>query len=212
MEGGYLSNAAVERSKLRLQRLPYIESVEVETTPVPGSPDLVDVDFNDQGRPAGPVQRRHRLLRVAVRAAERQLRAQQLHGHRQPRRGRDQRRPVQQGLQPLAHRSLPDDRRRFAHAVGHLAQHHPVHQRLLGLRDRDRHAGRRLRLADLGVPVGAGGPRGPALRPRHRPERQLARGRGMGAQQRQHLHRARLVRRAADLDRVLRHRSSTRSR
>jgi outer membrane protein insertion porin family len=45
MEGGYLSNAAVERSKLRLQRLPYIESVEVETTPVPGSPDLVDVEF-----------------------------------------------------------------------------------------------------------------------------------------------------------------------
>jgi outer membrane protein insertion porin family len=45
MEGGYLSNSAVERSKLRLQRLPYIEEVEVETTPVPGSADLVDVDF-----------------------------------------------------------------------------------------------------------------------------------------------------------------------
>ena len=45
MEGGYLSNAAVERSKQRLQRLPFIESVEVETTPVPGTPDLVDVDF-----------------------------------------------------------------------------------------------------------------------------------------------------------------------
>ena len=45
MEGGYLSNAAVERSKMRLQRLPYIESVEVETVPVPGTPDLVDVNF-----------------------------------------------------------------------------------------------------------------------------------------------------------------------
>jgi outer membrane protein insertion porin family len=45
MEGGYLSNAAVDRSKLRLQRLPYIEEVEVETVPVPGSPDLVDVSF-----------------------------------------------------------------------------------------------------------------------------------------------------------------------
>jgi outer membrane protein insertion porin family len=45
MEGGYLSNSAVERSKMRLQRLPYIEQVDVETTPVPGSPDLVDVDF-----------------------------------------------------------------------------------------------------------------------------------------------------------------------
>ena len=46
MEGGYLSNAAVERSKQRLQRLPYIEKVEVETKPVPGTPDLVDVDFD----------------------------------------------------------------------------------------------------------------------------------------------------------------------
>ena len=45
MEGGYLSNAAVDRSKQRLQRLPFIEKVEVETTPVPGTPDLVDVDF-----------------------------------------------------------------------------------------------------------------------------------------------------------------------
>ncbi len=45
MEGGYLSNAAIERSKQRLQRLPFIEKVDVETTPVPGTPDLVDVDF-----------------------------------------------------------------------------------------------------------------------------------------------------------------------
>jgi len=45
LEGSYLSNAAVERSKVRLQRLPFIEKVAVETTPVPGTPDLVDVDF-----------------------------------------------------------------------------------------------------------------------------------------------------------------------
>jgi outer membrane protein insertion porin family len=45
LEGAYLSNAAVERSKIRLQRLPFIEKVDVETTPVPGTPDLVDVDF-----------------------------------------------------------------------------------------------------------------------------------------------------------------------
>ena len=45
LEGAYLSNAAVERSKQRLQRLPFIEKVEVETNPVPGTPDLVDVDF-----------------------------------------------------------------------------------------------------------------------------------------------------------------------
>ena len=45
LEGAYLSNAAVERSKQRLQRLPFIQKVEAETTPVPGTPDLVDVDF-----------------------------------------------------------------------------------------------------------------------------------------------------------------------
>ena len=46
MEGSYLSNALLERSKERLQRLPYIEKVDFETTPVPGTPDLVDVDFD----------------------------------------------------------------------------------------------------------------------------------------------------------------------
>lgn len=51
-EGGYLSNSRVERSKIRLQRLPYIEKVEFETTPVPGTPDLVDVDFEiEEGLP-----------------------------------------------------------------------------------------------------------------------------------------------------------------
>jgi len=46
MEGSYLSNALLERSKERLQRLPYIEKVDFETNPVPGTPDLVDVDFD----------------------------------------------------------------------------------------------------------------------------------------------------------------------
>ncbi len=46
MEGSYLSNQLLERSKERLQRLPYIEKVDFETTPVAGTPDLVDVDFD----------------------------------------------------------------------------------------------------------------------------------------------------------------------
>ena len=46
MEGSYLSNALLERSKERLQRLPYIETVDFETNPVSGTPDLVDVDFD----------------------------------------------------------------------------------------------------------------------------------------------------------------------
>jgi outer membrane protein insertion porin family len=38
MEGSYLSNALLERSKERLQRLPYIEKVDFETNPVPERP------------------------------------------------------------------------------------------------------------------------------------------------------------------------------
>jgi outer membrane protein insertion porin family len=45
LEGAYLSNAQVERSKQRIQQLPFIEKVEFETTPVPGTNDLVDIDF-----------------------------------------------------------------------------------------------------------------------------------------------------------------------
>jgi outer membrane protein insertion porin family len=52
LEGGYLSNRLIDRSKLFMQQLPYVESVEHETTPVPGSPDLVDVDFEvEEGLP-----------------------------------------------------------------------------------------------------------------------------------------------------------------
>ncbi len=45
LEGGYLQNQQLERSRVRLQQLPYVEEAEFETVPVPGSPDLVDVDF-----------------------------------------------------------------------------------------------------------------------------------------------------------------------
>ena len=53
MEGSYLSNSLIERSKIRLQRLPFVESVEFENSPVPGSPDLVDVDFGIEYRMPG---------------------------------------------------------------------------------------------------------------------------------------------------------------
>ncbi len=46
LEGGWLSNSAVERSKERIQKLPYVEKVDFENKPVAGSADLVDVDFN----------------------------------------------------------------------------------------------------------------------------------------------------------------------
>ena len=45
LEGSYLSNTLLETSQVRLQRLPYVNSAEFETVPVPGSPDLVDVEW-----------------------------------------------------------------------------------------------------------------------------------------------------------------------
>lgn len=45
-EGAWYSQAAIDRSKIRLQRLGYFETVEVETPPVPGTSDQVDVVFN----------------------------------------------------------------------------------------------------------------------------------------------------------------------
>jgi len=53
MESSYLSNNLVERSKILLQRLPYVESVEVNNVPVPGVPDMVDIDFDIQYRMPG---------------------------------------------------------------------------------------------------------------------------------------------------------------
>lgn len=44
-EGAWYSQALVDRSKVRLQRLGYFETVEVENTPVAGSDDQVDVTF-----------------------------------------------------------------------------------------------------------------------------------------------------------------------
>jgi outer membrane protein insertion porin family len=52
LEGAWLSNAAIERSKQRIQRLPYVKKVDSETTPVPGAPDLVDVNFNVEEGPS----------------------------------------------------------------------------------------------------------------------------------------------------------------
>jgi outer membrane protein insertion porin family len=53
LEGSYLSNSLVDRSKIRLQRLPFVENVEIGNEPVPGSPDLVDVNFDIEYRMPG---------------------------------------------------------------------------------------------------------------------------------------------------------------
>ena len=45
-ENAWYSQAAIDRSKIRLQRLGFFETVEVETPAVPGMADQVDVVFN----------------------------------------------------------------------------------------------------------------------------------------------------------------------
>ncbi len=53
MEGSVLASDKLERSKTRLQRLSYIEDVTVDTRPVPGTDDEVDVAVNVTERMSG---------------------------------------------------------------------------------------------------------------------------------------------------------------
>ncbi|WP_348675555.1 outer membrane protein assembly factor BamA [uncultured Abyssibacter sp.] len=55
-EGAVFSRAAVERSRVRLARLAFVEDATVDTQPVPGTEDLVDVNFEIVERPPGSVQ------------------------------------------------------------------------------------------------------------------------------------------------------------
>jgi len=56
LEAAPFSKSAVERSRVRLARLPFLEEVEVDTKPVPGTDDLVDVNFTVKERPPGSIQ------------------------------------------------------------------------------------------------------------------------------------------------------------
>lgn len=53
MEGGWFSSSAVERSKVRLDRLGFFEEVNVETPTVPGTTDQVDVNYSVTERASG---------------------------------------------------------------------------------------------------------------------------------------------------------------
>jgi outer membrane protein insertion porin family len=46
MESSWASSSKIERSKTRLERLGYFETVNVETPPVPGSADQIDVNYS----------------------------------------------------------------------------------------------------------------------------------------------------------------------
>ena len=53
MEGGWLSTANINRSRVRLQRLGFFEEINVETPQVPGTDDQVDVNVSVTERPSG---------------------------------------------------------------------------------------------------------------------------------------------------------------
>jgi len=55
MEGGALSTSQVERSKIRLQRLTFVEEVEVETPKMEDKEDRVDVNYKVKERSAGTI-------------------------------------------------------------------------------------------------------------------------------------------------------------
>ena len=54
-EGAPYSRRAVQRSRTRLARLPFMQDVKVNTKKVPGSDDLVDVDYDVSERAAGQI-------------------------------------------------------------------------------------------------------------------------------------------------------------
>ncbi|WP_417517411.1 outer membrane protein assembly factor BamA [Marinobacter sp.] len=53
MEGGIASSDRIEFSKTRLERLGFFQTVNVETVPVPGTDDLVDVNYSVEEQPTG---------------------------------------------------------------------------------------------------------------------------------------------------------------
>ena len=53
MEGGVASSDRIEFSKTRLERLGFFQTVDVETVPVPGTDDLIDVNYSVQEQPTG---------------------------------------------------------------------------------------------------------------------------------------------------------------
>ena len=55
MEGASASNAKIEHSKIRLQRTGFFKEVELETIPVPGVSDQVDVVYTVEEQPSGSV-------------------------------------------------------------------------------------------------------------------------------------------------------------
>jgi len=55
MEGGWASTYLIDQSKLRLERLGFFKEVNVETVPVAGTDDQVDVNYTVEEQPSGSI-------------------------------------------------------------------------------------------------------------------------------------------------------------
>ncbi|WPP45850.1 outer membrane protein assembly factor BamA [Pseudomonas sp. AN-1] len=55
MEGGWASTYLIDQSKTRLERLGYFKEVNVETPPVPGTDDQIDVNYSVEEQPSGSI-------------------------------------------------------------------------------------------------------------------------------------------------------------
>ncbi len=55
LEGAPASTDSIAQSRQRLERLGFFSQVEVDTQPVPGQPDLLDVTYNVEEQPSGSV-------------------------------------------------------------------------------------------------------------------------------------------------------------
>jgi outer membrane protein insertion porin family len=55
MEGGWASTYLIDQSKVRLERLGFFKEVKVETPPVPGSDDQIDVNYGVEEQASGSI-------------------------------------------------------------------------------------------------------------------------------------------------------------
>lgn len=53
LEGSWLSNTGLKRSKFRIKRLPFVKTVKEKTKPVAGTPDMVDLNYELTPQQAG---------------------------------------------------------------------------------------------------------------------------------------------------------------
>ena len=173
MEGSYLSNRLVDRSKILLQRLPYVVLVEVENEPVPGSPDLVDVNFDVEYRMPGQFS-------GGIGYSE---------SHRKPRCVAAQLGSIPEALQRFPHRSVSHHGRRQSHDQPELPRYHAVYVRGFRLLYDERRRVCRLRLSDHRIPAHQFRRDIPALGVAV-VDQQHAAGAGLGGEQRQRVRRA----------------------